>query len=330
LENAKKAAFLTDAVVPQAELSGSLLTALNKAQLANRTYDILHQISDRDQGLRYMQEFSVYYDKAVKLSAAHPELRVLKEVLPDIEKAREAYMTHVKATEVNSVGLDNILNQLNNNSPITLTALNYLTADQDKKMKNEIAYGLAAEKIQERRQKMLFANNLLNKTNLIREIVYKSHSQLKPDLLETTTPLFQDIDELIQKLRPILYDPINQQQLDVVSQKITEYKEGVTALAQNLQAGQSTNGLRVAAGVELEKLIIRLDQKSTDRTMEYAQSSRSGLSLTAKMLITSMSTLVVLGLGAAFFIIRGVNRAKAEAQGKGNAGASQVLNKGHS
>lgn len=141
LDNAKRAAFLSDAVVPQAELSGNMLTALNKAQLANRTYAILHQKSDREQGIKHMEEFSKYYAAAVKLSADYPDLTTLKALLPEIEKSRAAYMTQVKATEDHTDRLNKIIDQFNSNGPITLTALNNLATDQDKKMRQEIASG---------------------------------------------------------------------------------------------------------------------------------------------------------------------------------------------
>ena len=308
LDEAKRAAFLADAIVPQAELSGSMLSALNKAQLANRTYAITLQQSYKEQGLKCMESFDEYLAKAVDLSAVHPSLTVLNEILPNIKKAREDYGALVRATDDNLTRRNQIIDQLNDNAPITLTALNNLTADQDRKMRKEISAGLAAERLEERRQKALMANELLVKINSIREISYKSQSQLKPELLGTTDLLFNEMDLIMQKLRPMLSDPVNLQQLDVVAQKIALYKDGVVELAQNLTASQTINESRIAAGVELDRLLNRLDQKATERTFQYSNSSRSGLSLAAKLLIGALVILIGAGLAAVFFIIRGVNQ----------------------
>ena len=214
-------------------------------------------------------------------------------------------MTQVKATEENTDGLNKIIDQFNNNGPITLTALNNLATDQDKKMRQEIAAGLASEKIEERRQKIFFTNDLLSRINIIRESFFKAYSQLRPKLLETIPPLFQEIDALIQKLRPILYDPLNQKQLDVIEQKVALYKAGVADLAQNLSAGQAINEFRVAAGTELDSLLQRLDLKATERTIEYTNGSRDGLSEASKFLIGGVLGMVFLGIGVVFYIIRG-------------------------
>ena len=308
LDNAKRAAFLSDAVVPQAELSGNMLTALNKAQLANRTYAILHQRSDREQGIKHMEEFSKYYAAAVKLSAEYPDLTTLKALLPEIEKNHVAYMTQVKATEDQTDRLNKIIEQFNLNGPITLSALNDLATDQDKKMQQEIASRLGAEKIEERRQKIFFTNDLLSRINVIRESVFKAYSQQKPELLDTIPPFFHEIDSLIQKLRPILHDPVNKQQLDVIETKVAFYKAGVAELAQNLSAGHAINGFRVAAGAELDSLLQRLDLKATERTLEYTNSSRNGLSWAGKFLIGGVIGMVLLGIGAVFHLIRGSNK----------------------
>ena len=113
---------------------------------------------------------------------------------------------------------------------------------------------------------------------------------------------------LIQKLRPILYDPINQQQLDVVGEKVALYKAGVAELAQSISASQAINEFRVAAGAELDSLLQRLDLKSTERTAEYTNSSRNGLSEAGKFLISGVLSMVLLGIGAVFHLICGSNK----------------------
>jgi len=308
LNEAKRAAYLAEAIVPQAELSGNMLSALDKARLANRTYAITQQESYKEEGIKHMNAFDGIYTQAVQLSAAHPNLTVLKEILPSIKKAREDYGAQVRATDDNLTQRSKIIDQLNTNAPITLTALNNLTSDQDRKMRDEISSGLAGEKLEERRQKVLMANDLLDKINSIREISYKAQSEQKPELLDTTTPLFNEMDLIMQKLRPMLLDPANLKQLDVVSQKIVIYKEGAVALAKNLSSSQIINESRLAAGVELDSLLNRLDQKANDRTFQYSNSSSSGLSLVAKLLIGLLVVLIGGGLAAAYFVIRGINQ----------------------
>ena len=324
LTGATGAHFLASAVAPQAEVTSTLAAASAKTQLAARTYGLTSDEAFRDATLKHLAEVNVSLDACRKLAASQPSLTALQEGVIAAEKALAAYVTQFKATEANLISLDKTRAQLDSGASAFVASITAFIAGQDKKLGEEIAAGLAADKLEERRVKLSLANEIIDQGNIIRVITFKAQALRQPELVDKALPLFTEIEAHRQKLVPVTRDPANLKQLTEVGQAAAAYKAGIDALVKNFAEAQAIQKARSAAAAEFDAVVEGVLDRSIKRTLEYASTSASSLSATSQTLIAGEIAMVVIGLLAAFFIIRGVNRALTQTAESLSQGSLQV------
>ena len=324
LVGSKGAHFLAAAVAPQAKVTSTLASASAKTQLAARTYGLTSDEAFRDATLKHLGEVNDALAATRKLAEAQPSLSALHDGVIAAEKALAAYVVQFKATEANLTTLDKIRSQLDSSGGEFVTSITTFIAGQDKKLGEEIASSIAADKLEERRVKLSMANEIIDHGNTIRVITFKSQALRQPELVEKALPLFTEIEALRQKLVPVTRVSANLKQLEVVGQTAATYKAGIEALVKNFAEAQVIMKARSAAAADFDGVVEGVLHRSITRTLEYANTSASGLSAATQLLIAGEIIMVVLGLLAAFFIIRGVNRALTQTAETLSQGSLQV------
>jgi methyl-accepting chemotaxis protein len=309
LNGATGAHFLAAAVAPQADVTSTLAAASAKTQLAARTYGLTSDEASHAATLKHLAEVNTSLDACRKLAVDQPSLTALHDGVIAADKALAAYVTQFKATEANLVALDKIRAQLDTSGGEFVTSITGIINGQDKKLAAEIASGLAADKVEERRLKLSLANEIIDLGNTIRLTTFKAQALRQPELVDKAMAIFPQMEALRQKLVPITRDPADLKELTEVGQAAATYKAGIEAMAKNFAESQTIMKARTAAAVEFDAVVEGVLHRSITRTLEYANTSASGLSATTQLLIAGEIVMVVLGLLAAFFIIRGVNRA---------------------
>ena len=309
LTSAGGAQFLAAAVAPQAEVTSTLAAASAKTQLAVRTYGLTSDEGFRDAALKHLGEVNTALGACRKLAEAQPGLTALHEGVVAADKALAAYVTQFKATEANLIALDKIRDQLDVGAKGFVTSISAFIEGQDKKLAEEIAAGLPAEKLEERRNKLSLANEIIDQGNSIRVVTFKAQALRQTELVETALALFPQIEAHRQKLVPVTRDPANVKQLALVSENAATYKAGIDALVKNFAEAQAIMKARGAAAAEFDAVVDGVLERSINRTLEYATTSATGLNMASQGLIIGLIVMVILGLLSAFVIIRGVNRA---------------------
>jgi methyl-accepting chemotaxis protein len=324
LNGATGAHFLAAAVAPQADVTSTLAGASAKTQLAARTYGLTSDEAFRDATLKHLGEVNAALDAARKLAEAQPSLSALHDGVIAADKALAAYVVQFKATEANLTSLDKIRSQLDSSGGAFVTSITAFIDGQDKKLGEEIASSIAADKLEERRVKLSVANEIIDHGNTIRVITFKSQALRQPELVDKALPHFAQIEALRQKLVPVTRVSANLKQLEVVGQAAATYKSGIEALVKNFAEAQTIMKARSAAAAEFDAVVEDVLHRSITRTLEYANTSATGLSATTQLLIAGEIAMVVLGLLAAFLIIRGVNRALTQTAETLSQGSLQV------
>ena len=309
LTSAGGAQFLAAAVAPQAEVTSTLAAASARTQLAVRTYGFTSDEGFRDAALKHLAEVNASLDACRKLAEAQPGLTALIEGVAAADKALAAYVTQFKATEANLTALDKIRDQLEVAAKGFVTSINAFIEGQDKKLAEEIAAGLPAEKLEERRNKLSLANEIIDQGNSIRVATFKAQAMRQPDLVEKALALFPEIEAHRQKLVPVTRDPANLKQLGLVGENAATYKVGIDALVKNFSEAQAIMKARGVAAAEFDAVVDGVLERSIKRTLEFATTSATGLNMASRSLIIGLIVMVILGLSSAFVIIRGVNRA---------------------
>ncbi|MCS6243691.1 MAG: chemotaxis protein [Opitutus sp.] len=309
LNGASGAHFLAAAVAPQAEVTSTLAAASAKTQLAARTYGLTSDEAFHAAALKHLGEVNTSLDACRKLGEAQPSLTALKEGIVAADKALAAYVTQFKATEANLDALDKIRAQLDSSGGGFVVAITAYIQAQDKKLAEEIAAAAPADKLEERRVKAELGNEIIDLGGAIRLATQRAQALRQPELVDKAVPLFAQIEAVRQKLLPITRNDADKKLLADVGQTAASYKAGIEALVKNFAEAQVIMKARGAAADEFDAVVEDVLHRSITRTLEYASTSASGLSATTQLLIGGEIVMVVLGLLAAFFIIRGVNRA---------------------
>ena len=184
LTNASGAQFLATAVAPQADATSTLSAASAKTQLAARTYGLTSDEAFRDAALKHLAEVKASLDACRKLSEAQPTLTALKEGVAAADKALAAYVTQFKATEANLTTLDKIRAQLDSSGGDFVLNINRFIVGQDKKLAQDIAAGLPADKLEERRHKLSLSNEIIDLGNSVRLAPFRAQALRQPELVD--------------------------------------------------------------------------------------------------------------------------------------------------
>ena len=225
------------------------------------------------------------------------------------EKALEVFTARINDTASNLDGLAEVRSQLDSAASSFVQTINHYINDQDRKLAAEIAAGLPADKLEERRTKVELANQIMETCNTIRVTTFKAQALRQPELMDKVPPLFETIEATRAKLQSITLEEVNLKQLATVAQTAASYKAGTEKIVKNFADSLTIGTARNGSGTELDTLIQGIVDRSIERTRTYAQTSADGLSQASRLVIGGLIAMAVIGLVVALLIIRGVNKA---------------------
>jgi len=318
------ARFLADAVAPQADVASDLAQASSLMQRAARAYSLTGDAAELASAKKHLGEIAGALDSARKLGQAQPDLVLLREGVVDAQKAFDVYSVKFSDTVNNLEALAAIRGQLDTGARLFIEAINAYIQTQDKKLAEEIAAGLASEKLEERRHKSELANDIVEAGNTIRVATFKAQALRQPELVERVVPLFGTMEEARRKLVAITYQEANLKQLAVVGQAAATYKAGIEGLVKNFAEAHDIATARIAAGVDFDTIVDSVQNRSGKRTLEYANTSVASLGHASGLVTGGLISMIVMGLATAFLIIRAVNRALTRTADSLSQGALQV------
>ncbi|MEN9841405.1 MAG: Dipeptide chemoreceptor protein [Verrucomicrobiota bacterium] len=324
LSSAKGAKFLSVAVAPQADVTSTLAQASALTQRAVRTYSLTGDESQLAEAKKRLGEVNTAMEAARKLSVDQPELTGLRDGVAEATKALKNYETQFQATVANVDGLDKIRGQLDTSAAKFVTEIGEYVNSQDKKLAEEIAAGASADKLEDRRNKTELSNQVLDLGNAVRITTFKAQALREPALIATVMPNFAKMDELLKRLVVSTKQESNLKQLAQVGAAASAYHEAMDALVKNFAEAQTIGVARLAAANEFDAVVEGVLNKSIKRTLEYATASADQLGGASNIIVGSLVLEVLLGLIAAFLIIRGVNRALTQTAESLSQGSLQV------
>jgi methyl-accepting chemotaxis protein len=323
-KSAAGAVFLSNAVAPQAEAASKLAETSAAAQRAIRTYSLTGDDAALAEARKSIGETGTALQAIRQLSDARPELTLLREKIGAAETTFSDFSRQVDATVANIENGVEIRTQLDASAAKFIQEINAYLTDQETKLTNEITAGNPPEKLSARREKIDAANRITNELNTLRIATYKAQALRRPELLQEALPRFAEIETTVRKLVAGTTQELNLRQLAAISQATAAYKEGVEATLKNDGAAAIANAARIQAADSFNAVVHQLLDHSITRTLEYASKSAVTLKTDSVVIVGSLITQVILGLAAAFVIIRGVNRALTRTAESLSQGSEQV------
>jgi len=309
LTASRGAHFLEDAVVPQSEIAATMKKDVAYVMLQMRAYGYTGDPEQLAKSRKYLADLGADMATARTLIQAQPSLTDLRDALPLAEKTLDAFTARVNDTAANQEALAELRSQLEVSGNSFILDITAFINDQDRKLAAEIAGGLPADKLQERRTKLSLSNEIIDAGNAIRVATYKAQALRQPELMDKVLPLFGTIEATRAKLQGLTSDEGNLKQLASVAQTAASYKAGMEGIVKNFADSIATNTARIAAANELDALIQGIVDRSSEKTRTYAETTSDGLEQTSSLVIGGLIAMAVIGLVVAVLIIRGVNKA---------------------
>jgi methyl-accepting chemotaxis protein len=323
-KSAAGAVFLSNAVAPQAEATSNLSQSSAAAQRAIRTYSLTGDDAALSEARKSIGETGTALQALRQLSDARPGLTLLREKIGVAESTFNDFNRQVDATVASIENGVKIHAQFDASAATFIQEINAYLTDQETKLTNEITAGSLPEKLLARREKIDAANRITNELNTLRIATYKAQALRRPELLQEALPRFAEIETTARKLVAGTTQEFNLRQLAAISQATAAYKEGVETTLKNHEAAAIANAARIQAADAFNAVVHQLLDHSITRTLEYASKSAVTLETDSRIIVGSLITQVVLGLAAAFVIIRGVNRALTRTAESLSQGSEQV------
>ena len=316
--------FLAGAVAPQTGIAANLSDASSNAQVAMRTYAFSGDTAQLTVANKHLAEVSAAFAAAEKLVAAHPELVALRDGIKSGGEDLRNYRAGIEATKENLTELADIRQKLDTAGATFSQELNEFIDAQDKTLTAEIAAGLSKEQLEERHQKTVLGNNIIELGNRIRIATFKSQAVRDPSLVEKALPLFDQIENQRRDLLKITKLAEHLKQLEDVKKAADGYHAAIDQLVANSKKSAEIGALRAKAAEEFDAVIVGLMKRSVDRTLEYSTTSATALSSASMQVLVGLGLAAVLSIACGILIVRSINRALSITSSTLSQGAMQV------
>ena len=322
--NAAIARFTAGAVATQTKIITQLSNFEGSFRLSARTYSLTGETSFREEALKIIPAMSESIEKARQHSQAYPELIVLKEGIPQIEKAFKTIVSQFKATDENLTARAKLSESLSSTGGDIYKAIFRYVEDQEAKMSTEIDADSSSAKIKERYLKLKGGNEVGDLSAAIIKTLGNAERAKDPVAMDKAIALIPAVITTANQLIESSGDQNNRKALADFIQSVNGYRTKIEELQKNYAEGNAINAARIVASNDFEDSLDKIVEASVNRATATANAQSEGLASDARMTITFLILMVVGGATTAFLIIRGLNRALTVTSESVNKGAIQV------
>jgi len=323
--SATGARFLSDAVAPQAEVTSALKGASARTQLAVRTFGLTGDTHQMELAQASVVDVQKSLDACRRLSVAHPELSALAEGIKNADAALATYIREFTATRESLQDLTRIRSELDASATAFMAAVSELIAAQDKSLAGEIAKGLPAAQLEERRNKLFLANKIIDAGNSVRVANFKAQALREPGLVTKALGNFDTIEAARLELIPITRRAEDLQRLEEIHAAAMAYRKDLAEIIGNFAKAAQITAQRMKAADEFDAIITSVLDRSIQRTTAVATTETTSLQ-TATMVVTGgVLAAIVLGCSIAFIIVRRLNRVLGDTSDTLTQGALQIV-----
>ena len=183
---------------------------------------------------------------------------------------------------------------------------NAFVKNQSDKLKEEIAAGAVADKVEERRMKVEVANDIIELGNNIRIAAFRADAERNQSIAEAALKLFPEIATKITALQTVTRQEANLAQLLRIKAAAEAYKEH---MVENLEAERRMAGLakdRSDAAIAVLEAAQEAAKLNTTKAQDAAEEAAVSLARATTILITGLVAMAIIGISSAFGITRGI------------------------
>ncbi|MHC1744217.1 MAG: methyl-accepting chemotaxis protein [Syntrophobacteraceae bacterium] len=306
---------LANEYVPEVDIAGELERSVAATMIEVRGYGLTEEKDYLNQGRKHLEAVKTHLKGAKELGAKYPELVKLREATEKAQSKTGEYEGLLGDTIARNENIEKIRVQLNAAAKKFMDQCEAFLNAQNEAMKKEIASGAEAVKLQERLEKNIGINEIVDTGNAIRLIAWRAQAERDPKLLQEADKHYESIDKTLAGVRAVTRQEINLKQLDEIKAGAQAYRTAMNDLAANWTAREELGKKRGATGNEVSALAEELARAGMDHTKKIATEAVEKLSLSSTVMIVGLLLALALGILVATFMTRAITRPLIKAVG---------------
>jgi methyl-accepting chemotaxis protein len=302
---ADKARGLDERNVPAVSAATQVERMSLKTMYEIRGWSLSGDDSMRQRGMANLDEV----DKAIAAAADLARRENLPGLADQAAKAKSEavkYRDLLEKTVQSQIAQGKILQERAAAAGAFTKSINEFIEGQSAKLKEEIAAGAIPEKLEERRVKVVVANEVVDLGSDIRIAAFKAEAEQDPRIAEAAMPHFQDIVQKVDALLAITRQEADIADLKTVKSAAATYHEKMLA---NLAVEKDRADLAKARGAAAEAVLQAAQEAAklnTEKTQDAAGEAATSLSRATVTLLIGLAAMILIGIASAWTIARGI------------------------
>lgn len=274
-----------------------------------RGYGLTGEKEFLENGKKHLEALKVAISEARQLADKHSSLRKLRENIGAIENLAKEYESLLLQT----VQLNEAVNQnrknMNEAEKTFLEKIAIFLNDQYKTFEKEVSENIGADKLQERMNKVIWMNEVIDLGNAIIIANFRAQALRNPEIAQEAMKNFDIIEKKLEDIRKVTHRDINIQQIQKIKESASAYENNMNELIKNWMTLQEVNKKRGSTGDRITEMASSLSKAASEGTQNLTIKAASELSRSSAIVLAGSILILAIGLISAFFVTRGINRA---------------------
>ncbi|MFW6373229.1 MAG: methyl-accepting chemotaxis protein [Thermodesulfobacteriota bacterium] len=297
---------LSDEYVAEVEVANRVERASLMTMFNMRGYAYTQEQGYLDSGLTYLEEVKAHLADAEDLAARSPHLTKLKEAIKIVEDRVAKYEEMAAETVKRNEMIDRMRAQMD------VSAVNFISnsedflTDQNRLMREEFETIVGQEQLNERLQKNILINDIIDLGNAVRVGNFKSQATRDPGLMREALKSFSQIEAKMAELSAITRIDRHIKMLADVRSAADSYQKAMNDLLKAWIDLEDLSNRRVDVAEELLAEAKAVAEKGIEETMAIADQAEASLGLSSKVMIAGLLVALIVGVIIAVIITRGI------------------------
>ena len=314
---------LVQEYIPEVAIANSVERAALQTMLEMRSYGYTEDKKQFDAGMRNFADLKRSLAEAKAHADKYPQLVQLRDNVAKAQAKTTEYEKLIADTHARIEAIAGARKVLDGSAAeIVKNSHGYLESQQ-KKIREEIASGVAAAGLLERSEKIDGATDAVTSITAIRIENYRGQLYRDPRHIEDAIKAFGQLDQSIDAIRSKTRDESNARQLTAIRDASQKYRQALMDYLDNFKALQDIAAKRLESANAVQDAAEETAKAAMDATTKIAGDAVASLGTASSVMLGGLAVALMLGVVIAVFltkaitgpVVKGVEFAKAMADG---------------
>jgi len=319
--------MLAHEYVPEVQVANEIRGNVNRMMYEMRGYGYTGEDKLFQNAQKEIEALDASLEKARKLEAASPNLKLLKGQIEKSAKSSADYKTVVQQTKDMIAKMAEERKAMGEAADKYMTQCNGFLEDQNAALKKDLSENQDMSKREgmlERQMKVNLVNDIIDLGNMARIGNFRSQALRSPDIMKEAMLLFPKIEERLNELQKITRHAANLKQIDEIRKSGNGYKKGMSDFLDVWLENEAVAAKRRDIGTQMIAVASETADAGAEAADRIAKEAVSSLSAASTIMIIGLIAALVIGILLAFFITRSITAPINRIIAGLNEGAGQV------